>query len=140
MCENYFRNRKFHRFYDEDVILMFYLEKLALLKYKFPRGSKFKHYHFELSILQESALTLILNNDLTNLSDLLAEISPEKANFPLDEDHWINKPCNQSQNYKTLLHIAIEQKNPEIVKLLIKAGAKADAYNDILGKHSQMNL
>ena len=72
---------------------------------------------------------------MTRLSDLLAEISPDDKgnNFPLPDDHWINKPWNQSQNYKTLLHIAMEQKNPDMVQLLLKAGAKSDVYNDILG-------
>ena len=72
---------------------------------------------------------------MTRLSDLLAEISPDDKgnNFPLPDDHWINKPWNQSQNYKTLIHIAMEQKNPEMVHLLLKAGAKSDVYNDILG-------
>ena len=77
---------------------------------------------------------MIVNNDLTGLSDLLADVSPEKDDFhPLPEDHWINKPCNQTQNYKTLLQIAIEHKNPKTVELLLQAGAKADNYNDILG-------
>ena len=71
---------------------------------------------------------------MTSLSDLLAEICPDdKGNFPFPDDHWINKPWNQSQNYKTLLHIAMEQKNPDMVQLLLKAGAKSDVYNDILG-------
>ena len=82
-------------------------------------------------------------NDDTGLSDLLAEVCPlpddsNKSNhvavFPLPDTHWINKPQSNEYKHKTLLHLSMEKGNSDMTKLLLTAGAKADAYNDILGK------
>ncbi len=88
-------------------------------------------------------MDLVLDGDVTSLSDLLADIGNEadnnvnnqskKEEFPLPESHWINQPYGTKVGFKTLLHLALEQKNPELVKLLLRAGARADSYNDILG-------
>ena len=81
---------------------------------------------------------MVLNNDETGLTDFLAEICPvpdnkgPNDNFPLPDHHWINKPY-KDHNYKTLLFLAIE-KNVNLTKILLRAGAKAEAYNDVLGK------
>ena len=81
-----------------------------------------------------------MNNDETGLTDFLAEICPisddkkcSSDNFPLPDHHWINKPY-KDHNYKTLLFLAIEKGNPGLTRILISAGAKAEAYNDTLGK------
>ena len=87
-----------------------------------------------------------MTNDETGLSDLLAEVCPlsddskNKSNhvnsiFPLPDSHWINLPQGIEYQKKTLLHLAMEKGKSEITKLLLTAGAKADAYNDILGKY-----
>jgi hypothetical protein len=94
-------------------------------------------------------LNLILNNDLAGLSDLLAEVCPQADNagqqqskneeFPMPDNHWINQTNlselqgGSPQKGKTLLHLALER-GPDMTELLLRAGAKADSYNDILGK------
>merc|ERR1711963_515746 len=93
---------------------------------------------------ETSALNFVLTNDETGLSDLLAEVCPlsddsKKSNhvnttFPMPDSHWINKPQGTEYQKKTLLHLAIDKGNLGMIKLLLTAGAKADAYNDILGK------
>ena len=63
----------------------------------------------------------------------MAEICPisddkkcSSDNFPLPDHHWINKPY-KDHNYKTLLFLAIEKGNPGLTRILISAGAKAEA-------------
>ena len=76
----------------------------------------------------------VLSNDEVGLCDLLAEICPEPNDQVLPDQHWINKPCGNEHNNKTLLQIAMEKENLKMTQLLLKAGAKADYYNDLLGK------
>ena len=51
--------------------------------------------------------------------------------YPLQEDHWINQPI-ETENSFTLLQLSVQQPAVEFTQLLIRAGAKADMYNDDL--------
>ncbi len=88
--------------------------------------------------MQSSAVRYIQLNDEAGLSDLLAEVcqvyDDDKDVVPLPEDHWINKPCDDTHRFKTLLHLAIENGNVSMVEKLLRAGARAENYNDVLGK------
>ncbi|CAB4060172.1 unnamed protein product [Lepeophtheirus salmonis] len=46
--------------------------------------------------------------------------------------HWINEG-HQRLKFKSFLHIALEDRNEEFVNLLLRAGARADTYNEVLG-------
>ena len=69
--------------------------------------------------------------------------------YPLPEDHWINQPL-ESENSFTLLQLSVQQPAVEFTQLLVRAGAKADMYNDdldqavlhsaVLGKHSEQHI
>ena len=69
--------------------------------------------------------------------------------YPFPEEHWINQPI-ESENCHTLLQMCVSQPKPEFTKLLIRAGARADQYNDmldmaaihsaILGGHGEQHL
>ena len=69
--------------------------------------------------------------------------------YPLPEDHWINQPV-ETENCHTLLQMSVSQPRSEFTKMLIRAGAKADQYNDmldmaaihtaILGGHGEQHL
>ena len=84
---------------------------------------------------------LVLNDSQSKLSDFLAGICPEgddsahttTGQYPFPDHHWINKPLGTTYQCKTLLHLAME-KNVDLTQILLRGGAKADAYNDILGK------
>ena len=51
--------------------------------------------------------------------------------YPLPEDHWINQPL-ESENCLTLLQLSVCQERPDFTGLLVRAGARADQYNDML--------
>ena len=55
----------------------------------------------------------------------------EKLTYPLPEDHWINQPL-ENENCVTLLQLSVGQAKPEFTRLLIRSGARADQYNDML--------
>ena len=69
--------------------------------------------------------------------------------FPLPEDHWINQPL-ETENCLTLLQLSVSQPRAEFTQLLVRAGARADQYNDlldtavihtaILGGHGEQHL
>ena len=51
--------------------------------------------------------------------------------FPLGEDHWINQPV-ETEDSQTLLELSLAQEREEFTQLLVRAGARADQYNDLL--------
>ena len=69
--------------------------------------------------------------------------------YPLPEDHWINQPI-ESENCLSLMQLSVGQPNTKFTQLLIRAGARADQYNDmldmapihsaILGGHGEQHL
>ena len=92
-------------------------------------------------ILQESALSFVLNDDLEKLTSLLAEVSlvsdDSKFHEALPEDHWLNQPCGNEAKFRSLLHLALEKKPEERAekfgRVLLSAGARPDLYNELLG-------
>jgi len=70
---------------------------------------------------QGTALEALKHNDMRLLVDLLSE---EGA---VDTDKQY-----ATDNFKTMLHIALEQENTEAVKILLKGGAKAGHFNTTL--------
>ena len=71
---------------------------------------------------QKTALEALLSGNMRLLSDLLAEesimVDTEKR-YP-------------EQGNKTLLHIAVENKNTEAVRILLAGGAQLGHFNSIL--------
>ena len=49
----------------------------------------------------------------------------------MPEDHWINQPL-ETENCLTLLQLSVGQPRAEFTQLLVRAGARADQYNDLL--------
>jgi len=70
---------------------------------------------------QGTALEALKHNDMRLLVDLLSEEGAVDADKQYATD-----------NFKTLLHIALEQENTEAVKILLKGGAKAGHFNTTL--------
>ena len=55
----------------------------------------------------------------------------QSQSYPLGEDHWLNQPV-ESEDSQTLLELSLAQERPEFSRLLVRAGARADQYNDLL--------
>jgi len=110
---------------------------------------------------QASLAGCIKNGDLTTFSALLADVAPlddakhlslpddEKELYPLPEDHWINQAI-ESENSFMLLQLSVQQPAVEFTQLLVRAGARADMYNDdldqavlhsaVLGGHGEQHI
>ena len=90
---------------------------------------------------QQSALSCVKRQDVAGLSNILADVCPvdddetrdEAGEYPLAEDHWINTPLGKDGDYKTLLHLALETRSHDMVRILVRAGARCDNHNDDLG-------
>eukprot|EP00092_Neocalanus_flemingeri_P024278 GFUD01026328.1.p1 GENE.GFUD01026328.1~~GFUD01026328.1.p1 ORF type:complete len:1070 (+),score=218.12 GFUD01026328.1:113-3322(+) len=88
-----------------------------------------------------SALECVAREDLVGLTGVLADVCPidddadheNVDEYPLPAEHWINIPLGKEGGYKSLLHLGLESGNPDIVRLLVTAGARADQHNDDLG-------
>ncbi|XP_023344392.1 transient receptor potential cation channel protein painless [Eurytemora carolleeae] len=94
---------------------------------------------------QENLSNCILSGDLTTFSCILADIAPlddhhqlslsddEKKVYPLPEEHWINQPLisdNPNLAQQLLLQVSVQQGAVEFTQLLVRAGARANMYND----------
>ena len=81
-----------------------------------------------LFLSQEDALAFLKSGDLTQLTNLLAEICPvedngndiekgrDKTPFPLPQDHWINRPYGKEEGFRTILEIAVDMGREAAVK------------------------
>ncbi len=100
-------------------------------------------------------MSALERGDRQVLTSLLAEVCPvgdesqtdveeaqnrnkkdKKVPFPLPLDHWINSPLDGARQHKTLLQLAVEHRGPErldMVRSVLSAGARADAYNERTG-------
>ena len=70
---------------------------------------------------QGTALEALKHPDMRLLADLLSEDGAVDA----DKQY-------ATENFKTMLHIALELENIEAVKILLKGGAKAEHFNTTL--------
>ena len=92
-------------------------------------------------MLQESALSFVLDDDLEKLTSVLAEVSLVsdtcKFHEALPEDHWLNQPFGIEAKFRSLLHLALEKKPEERAekfgRVILSAGARPDLYNEQLG-------
>ena len=53
--------------------------------------------------------------------------------YPLPEEHWINQPLisdNPNLAQQLLLQVSVQQGAVEFTQLLVRAGARANMYND----------
>ena len=53
--------------------------------------------------------------------------------YPLPEDHFLNQPLTAESpqlSQLLLLQLSVRQQQAEFTKLLVRAGARADMYND----------
>uniref|UniRef100_A0A0K2VB98 Transient receptor potential cation channel protein painlesslike [Acyrthosiphon pisum] n=1 Tax=Lepeophtheirus salmonis TaxID=72036 RepID=A0A0K2VB98_LEPSM len=86
--------------------------------------------------LEENAIRSFLQKDKLRFNEILAEVSPSSDDDikrkTLPSHHWINEG-HQRLKFKSFLHIALEDRNEEFVNLLLRAGARADTYNEVLG-------
>ena len=82
-----------------------------------------------------SALACIKRKDVAGLTNILADVCPvdddrcgeDVPEYPLPLDHWINTPLGKEGDYQTLLHVALETKCVDMVRILVRAGAIYDA-------------
>jgi len=115
---------------------------------------------------QENLSSCILSGDLTTFSSLLADLAPlddahllslpddEKQVYPLPEDHWLNQPLSCSAPPAAadllLLQLSVQQPQVQFTNLLVRAGARADTYNQqinqavihsaVLSQHGEQHL
>ena len=61
----------------------------------------------------------------------------------MEDDHWLNQPLaveSPEAAGQLLLQVATQQPDPTFTKLLIRAGARAEAYNDQLSQVRRGNI
>ena len=71
---------------------------------------------------------LRLFTDIVNFADVEG-----KEPFPVSEEHWMNKPVEGDEESNTLLMAAINDHLHPYTEVLLKAGARADLYNQERG-------
>jgi len=82
---------------------------------------------------QANALKSMEGKDLRLFTDVVNNPDEEGRDiYPLPEDHWINQEV-EGKNGKTLLMEAISKHLHPYADVLLKAGARADLYNQELG-------
>ena len=57
--------------------------------------------------------------------------------YPLSEEHWLNQPLTSEDprlSDQLLLQASVSQERPEFTRLLVRAGARANAFNPQLNQ------
>ncbi len=81
-----------------------------------------------------NALECLRSKNLTLFSDIINDVEggdggeSGKNEFPMRDDHWINRPLPDEDD-KTLLMVAIDQGLHEYIEVLLQAGANAALFN-----------
>ena len=55
----------------------------------------------------------------------------------MSEEHWLNQPLTSEDprlSDQLLLQVSVSQERPEFTRLLVRAGARADAFNPQLNQ------